>query len=289
MSGKIRDYLDEAVRKLAMSGIVEPVVDASVLLCHILKYNRAYLYAHGGDSLEEAAKSRFEELLKLRCTGMPVQYLTGHQEFMSLDFEVNASVLIPRQDTEVLVEEMIEAGREYCRKRGNPPRILDIGTGSGCIAISLAHYLPGCMVTAADISSEALETARANSIRNGVSDRLEFINTDLFEGIKNRKFNIVVSNPPYIEHKDLPGLQREVGGFEPARALDGGVDGLDFYRRIVDGSPEILEPGGILAFEAGAGQAGEIVEMMKVNFTGVIVRKDLSGIDRVVSGTLREM
>jgi release factor glutamine methyltransferase len=288
MSGNFKKILGEGTAILTEAGIEEPAVEASILMCHILGCNRAWLFVHSTDSPAASDVSRFRELIGLRSTGMPVQYLIGHQEFMSLDFCVNPSVLIPRQDTEILVEAMLEAGRELQRKNGRPPQILDIGTGSGCIAISIAHYLPESEITAADISEKALETAKYNASRIAGGERISFIKTDLYADIVGRRYDIIVSNPPYIIHKEIDYLQREVGGFEPRQALDGGEDGLDFYRRITEGAPDVLRKNGILAFEAGAGQAVDIAAMMDKKFTGIQIRKDLSGIDRVVFGQIKD-
>jgi len=281
----IKQALKEATALLAASGTDNAANDAAILLCYLTGRNRAYLYAHGEDILGEDILGMYRRLTERRCEGVPLQYLTGHQEFMSLDFEVNESVLIPRQETEILVETIIEEARKFSSENNRQPEILDIGTGSGCIAVSVAYYLPGCRLTAVDISPGALEVARANARRNGVENRIDFIESDLFEAIKNKKFDIIVSNPPYIPHEEIPLLQREVAVYEPRLALDGGKDGMDFYRRIINEGDKALNPGGILAFEVGIGQARAVADLMNKKFSRVKIIKDFSGTDRVVYGS----
>lgn len=257
-----------------------PAVDAGVMLCHVLGCDRARLYAHADDYIDKCAMEKYSLLLSKRCTGMPVQYITGRQEFMGLDFHVSTDVLIPRPDTEILVETVIEGGKKY----GHALKILEIGTGSGCIAVSLAFYLKNSFVIAADISERALEIARMNALRHGISEKIEFIRSNLFDKIDMTGFDIIVSNPPYIKRQEIHGLQKDVRDFEPLLALDGGDDGLDFYRRIIKKSPEFLKSNGILAFEVGIHQAQIVVKLMKNCFEEVVVNKDLAGIERVVSG-----
>lgn len=211
--------------------------------------------------------------------GEPVQYITGGCEFMSLWFEVNPSTLIPRCDTEILVETVIDLCGDKAVK------ILDIGTGSGCIPISLAHYLPRATVLSVDISEEALETAKRNASSNGVADRCTFKRCDILKELPDFIPDIVVSNPPYIPRKDIEALEPKVKSFEPITALDGGADGLDFYRRI---SAHIqLTHDGILAFEVGVNQASDVAQLMSARFDNTKIIKDLSGIDRVVVGRLK--
>jgi release factor glutamine methyltransferase len=214
-----------------------------------------------------------------RAKREPLQYILGSQEFMGLDFQVSPAVLIPRHDTEVLVT---EAAKRGCGSRS----ILDIGTGSGCVAIALAKALPEAQVLSVDISGEALAVARDNAQRNGVS--VEFVEGSLLEPFTGRRFDMIVSNPPYIPAADLDTLQQEVRGYEPLSALDGGADGLDFYRRITQAAPDYLNPGGWLLFEVGAGQAPQVLELLgagglgKESFTVL----DPAGIERVVGGRL---
>jgi release factor glutamine methyltransferase len=223
-----------------------------------------------------------------------VQYLTGVQEFMGLEFAVNPSVLIPRTDTETLVEAVL--GRlEACRKTRStqPPQAaavltLDLGTGSGAIAVSLAYYCKGLSVKAVDISAEALRLARENALRHGVADRVEFIQGDLFSPFEGTgiRFDLIVSNPPYISGEGMDRLQREVR-HEPPHALHGGADGLDFYKRIAADSSRHIIRGGLLAVEIGHDQAEAVQSILDQTgaYTGIEVVRDLAGRDRVVLGT----
>ncbi len=279
----IREALVKGTQILNAAKIETPAVDAGVMLCHVLGCDRTWLYAHGGEDLDKNASEKYSLHLSRRCTGMPVQYITGKQEFMGLDFHVAQGVLIPRPDTEVLVETALELGRQ--KKQG--VKILEIGTGSGCIPVSIAYYLKNSFVLAADISEKALEIARMNAIKHGVSGRIEYIRSNLFKKIEMSGFDMIVSNPPYIRSGEIPGLQREVRDFEPGLALDGGEDGLDFYRSIARSAPAYLKEKGNLAFEVGIHQAEQVARLMESRFEEVAVKKDLAGIGRVVIGTLK--
>ena len=283
----LRDALFKGIETLRNAKIETPDTDAGVMLCSVLKRDRVFLYTHGDEILDDSVLNRFFECIALRAAGMPVQYITGVQEFMSLEFTVNSHVLIPRHDTEILVETVI-AFADSCRDTGRELHILDIGTGSGCIAVSLAHYIENCRVTATDTSEEALKTARINSEKNGVKEKIAFKKSDLFENLKGECFDIIVSNPPYIPAGDIKDLQKEVRDYEPLTALDGGTDGLDFYRAIIGGVPEHLKPGGLIAFEVGINQANAVAELLDKCCHEVKVVKDLGGIDRVVYGRLKK-
>lgn len=276
--------LNEAFRKgigiLNNVGNEAPAHDAGVLLCSAVHCDRAFLYAHGTNELDDALLDNYFSMLESRAGGMPLQYLTGVQEFMSLPFEVGQGVLVPRQDTELLVETAIN----LCGEREGLPGILDIGTGSGCIAVSLAYYLPGCIVTAVDKMPDAIAIARRNALANGVADRIRFVKSNLFEEIAGEKFDFIVSNPPYIRTDDIKDLQREVRCYEPIEALDGGIDGLYFYRHIIKEAPGFLKEGGTLAFETGYDQAADVGALMAGSFRYIKIHKDLAGIDRVVIG-----
>lgn len=219
------------------------------------------------------------QMLARRKNGEPLQYILGTAEFMSLEFEVNAATLIPRADTETLAETVI---KEIGDKKAT---VLDIGTGSGCIGISAAKYT-GAEVTLADVSPQALETAGRNAEKNLVNVRLLEIN--ILNAVPEGRFDAIVSNPPYIETEVIKTLQREVRDHEPMSALDGGADGLVFYRRITEIAPKLLNPGGFLAFEIGFEQGRAVLELMRKDFDGVRVIKDLCGNDRVVIGYLKK-
>ena len=223
--------------------------------------------------VDAETENRVRQLIKRRISGEPLQYITGTAEFMGLEFAVNPYTLIPRQDTETLVEKVIE----YARDEAD---ILDIGTGSGCIGISLARYIKNSRVTLADISADALETAQKNAQRNGVN--VKCVRLDILNEIPIGKFDIVVSNPPYIETDVIKELDTNVRDYEPINALDGGVDGLVFYRRITDIAPQMLRDGGMLAYEIGYNQGETVGEIVRNIFGNAQVIKDLCGNDRVI-------
>lgn len=298
---------NEAYKKginiLKASDIEAPATDAGALLCAVAKCNRTYLYAHGDSILEDEQLQRYLSFLERRAGRYPLQYLTGVQEFMSLPFEVGPGVLIPRQDTELLVESVLDILKAPKREskgdknvvteksekyNSDATSILDIGTGSGCIAISLAYYLSDCRVTAVDKMPDALMIARRNARAIGVEEKVRFIESDLFDEISEERFDVIVSNPPYIRKEELNKLQQEVREFEPVTALDGGMDGLLFYRKIVKQSPVYLKKGGRLVFETGYDQAQDVAALMHDYFTEIKIHKDLSNIDRVVVGLLKQ-
>lgn len=240
--------------------------------------------ALNADSIADSEKAQTVIDYAHRCaSGEPLEYVLGTQEFMSLEFDVNPSVLIPRADTETLVEIIIDE----CKKSGKALKLLDIGAGSGCIGISIAYYTDNTHITEADISTDALSTAKGNAEKNNVSSRIDFINCDILSEIPDGKFDIIVSNPPYIETDIIDTLDINVRDFEPHTALDGGADGLVFYRRITEIAPDMLTSGGLLAFEIGYNQGESVSKLMNVNFDNVRVIKDLCQNDRVVIGTLK--
>jgi len=265
-----------------LSGTDLARLEAEILLCHVLGKDRLYLAVHKADPIRDDDAKRFLELCQRRAKGEPSAYITGIREFMSLEFEVNPSVLIPRPETEMLAELI-------CSKyKGKNANIIDICTGSGAIACSVAHYLPDALVTAVDISKDALAVASRNCKRLGVAGRVTLMHADALEKIDvPQSFDLAVSNPPYIETDVIATLEVDVKNFEPMLALDGGEDGLIFYRRIIGIAPRILNKGGLLAFEIGFDQGEEVSALMEKNFTDISVIKDLSGNDRVVSGILK--
>ena len=278
-------------------GIENPRLDSEVLLSHLLKLDRVGLYLNYDRLLSKEELSSFREMVKRRGGREPLQYITGHQEFWSLDFKVTPDVLIPRPETEILVEEAIKvvSGQGSGASESRSPIILDLCTGSGCIAVSLAKEFENAVVYAVDISDAALKVARENSERHGVKDRVTFLSGDLYKAFENRPpitdhrpllFDLVVSNPPYVKSEDIPNIQPEVRDYEPRMAVDGGPEGLDFYKRIVSGAPAHLLSGGWLMVEVGEGQAATVSEMMKNtgSFESISTAKDLAGIDRVVKG-----
>ncbi len=251
--------------------------EAKEIVMQSLGISRNELILNSRREVTEGEYKKAQDMLKRRLTGEPLQYILGFSEFMSLKFNVNSHTLIPRSDTETLVELLTE---KITDKKST---VIDIGTGTGCIGISLAKYT-GADVTLADISKEALKTATENANQNGVA--VKTLNIDILNEIPQGKYDIVVSNPPYIRSDVIPTLQTEVKEFEPLSALDGGNDGLIFYRRITEIAPQILNNGGILAYEIGYDQGDEVKDLMKKDFCHVEIIKDLCGNDRVVIGKL---
>lgn len=286
--------LKEAYRqgrdRLSDAGIPEADLDAWYLLEQVTGISRARYYADPEREIPETDHSRYAAYIERRAGHVPLQHITGSQEFMGLKFRVNEHVLIPRQDTEILVEEALKILRE----EGLPAqegklRVLDLCTGSGCILLSVLYWLSQDKDRAleiqgigSDLSEKALETAAENAAALGI--RADFVRSDLFQDLGG-KFGMILSNPPYIRTGDIDGLQEEVRLYDPRTALDGGEDGLCFYRKIIRESREYLEPGGYLMLEIGWDQAEEVSALMRAaGYVGIRVKKDLAGLDRVVYG-----
>ena len=259
-------------------GIETPRLDAEVLLSHVLEKPRIYLYVHYDQPLDPNELAAYRGFVRRRAAREPVAYLLGAREFMGLSFKVSPAVLVPQPDTETLV------GEAEKRLRGTPgARIADVGTGSGAIALSLLYMLPNLTAAAVDVSPAAIEVARENAARLSLSDRVTFYEGDLLAPLLGQTFDAILSNPPYIPRKDIAALSPEVRA-EPHVALDGGADGLDFYRRLTREAAALLRPGGFLAVEAGQGEAAAISAMARANgWTEVDIAQDLAGIDRVVT------
>jgi len=261
---------------LTEKGVENARLEAEWLLCSVTGLDRMGLYLNFDKPLNDNELSAFRALVARRGRREPLQYLLGTQEFDGIELAVTPDVLIPRHDTETVLAESL-------RLAPDATTILDIGTGSGCIAIALARRLPNASVTAVDISEKALAVARANAEKSGTD--IEFLNGSFLEPVKGRKFDLIVSNPPYITSSDLASLQPEVRDFEPTLALDGGQDGLDPYRSIIPDAPSCLRKGGWLIFEIGAGQENDIASMLeKSGFGDIIHAKDPAGITRTAGG-----
>ena len=264
---------------LAQKGVENARLESEWLLCGVLDLDRVGLYLNFDKPLTEAELTRLRGMVARRARREPLQYIFGSQEFMGLEFAVTPAVLIPRHDTEVLVAEAV-------KRSGDGDRILDIGVGSGCIAVSLAKALPGAEVMGVEASSEALALAEKNIEANAV--RVALFQGSLFEPFTGQRFDMIVSNPPYIPTADLENLQAEVRDFEPRQALDGGADGLDFYRLIIPAAPDYLTSEGWLLFEVGIGQSEAVTGLLEETgrFTNIFTAKDPNGIERVVGGGL---
>ncbi len=269
---------EDGISKLNQQEIAEAKLDAWYLFSHVTGLSRVDYMLHKSEPVTEEQEENFEKMIAKRESHYPLQYIIGKQEFMGLEFAVNENVLIPRQDTEVLVEEVL--------KVSEGKKVLDMCTGSGCIIISLASLSRLSGASAVDISDGALEVAKENSKRNQVE--INFIKSNLFENVSD-KYDIIVSNPPYIESRVVETLMPEVRLYEPMLALDGREDGLYFYRRIIYQAKEYLNPGGRIFFEIGYDQGYKVKELLtEAGFRDVSVIKDLAGLDRVVRGSLEE-
>ena len=263
---------------LRAAGVSDPRLEAGSLLGHVLLRDRTYLITHGNDLVAGEQLDRFRSLIARRAAREPLQYIVGYQEFFKLSFEVTPDVLIPRPETELIVEAALElADREQSFS------ILDVGTGSGCIVISLLHELPNADGTATDISPRALEVARRNAQQHHVSDRLTFVETDSLSPLGQWAFSLIVSNPPYVPARDIATLQREVRDYEPLTALVSGADGLDHIRALLCETPHLLDHNGYFIFEIGFGQRDAVDKLVDRAVWHLIeVREDLQGIPRTV-------
>lgn len=283
---KYRDLYNQGIEILSSENIPDAKIDARLLLEYACKTDRNALFLRGDMDVSKENGKLYLDLISKRKKHIPLQHLTGEQEFMGLTFKVNEYVLIPRQDTECLVEIVL-------KNLHDGMRILDMCTGSGCILISLLHYSNDCQGVGVDLSVEALDVARLNAVtlgNNGIAESLDvtFVQSDLFEKVEG-KFDIIVSNPPYIKTKVIETLMPEVKDFEPMMALDGLEDGLHFYRKIILDAKQFLNRGGQLFFEIGYDQGKEVSELMrKAGYVDVEISQDLAGLDRVVYGTFLE-
>jgi release factor glutamine methyltransferase len=277
----IQALLSWTTNYLAQKGIENPRAEANLLLAHVLNCSKIDLVVRYDDVPTEADRARFRELIHRRVAGWPVAYLIGTRDFYLLTFEVTPAVLIPRPDTETLVLEALARLKPLAN-----PTVLDLGTGSGCIAVSIAHQKPDARVVAVDISPDALDVARRNAARHRVADRITFLQGDLFAPLPpGSRFDLVVSNPPYIAAHEFADLAPEVRDHEPRTALDGGSDGLTFYRRIAAGVGTVLKPGGLLLVEIGATQEADVRAILaaRPELTVGPTLKDLAGRPRVIS------
>lgn len=274
----IKEAINQAVIMLKNEDIEAPKNKARMLLEATLKKPKEYLMIYDTKEIQPKERDLYIKNVKRLIAGEPLQYITGKQEFMKLNFLVTKDVLIPRQDTEILVEEVIKIAKDIPN-----PIILDMCTGSGAIAISIAKYVKNCKVIAVDISPKALEIAKKNASLNGVINNIEFIESNLFAKLKNLKFNVIVSNPPYIESSTIKTLSKDVQN-EPRIALDGGKDGLDFYRRISENAYKYLNRQGYLCLEIGYNQKQNVIKILESQkrYVNTYSKKDLCENDRVI-------
>jgi release factor glutamine methyltransferase len=277
----IRRVLVGGMQRLQAAGIESARLDAEVLMCHALRFEKSKLYLSFDELLEPDARSQFDIFLMRRMHRQPVAYIIGRQEFWSFDFLVTPDVLIPRPETERLIEISLKCAAAF--DDDLPLRILDIGTGSGAIAVTLAKELPRAQVLATDISPAALEIARDNAVRHRVADRIQFRAGNLFDSIRENGFHLIVSNPPYVGRGEFAALTPEVSQWEPRTALDGGLDGLDPYRGIIAEGFRHLLPGGALIMEIGSAMARAVGELLTGagNYTPAVVYQDYAHKDRV--------
>ena len=272
----------EAIKKgmidLKVKNIEEPKLKARILMQYILNKERQYILVHDNEELTKEQLEKYFLCIKKIASGIPLQHITNLQEFMKLNFYVDENVLIPRPDTETLVEEVIKISTKVRAKK-----ILDLCTGSGAIAVSLAKYLENVQIAAVDISSKALQVAIRNAKNNNVEEKITFIESDLFTDIVKEKYDIIVSNPPYIKSNVIPNLNEEVRK-EPYIALDGGIDGLNFYKKIIKNGYEYLKYKGYLCLEIGYDQKEEVEQIIKNDgkYFNTYSKKDLYGNDRII-------
>jgi release factor glutamine methyltransferase len=313
----VRGALRDGIAQLERAQVPSAALAAELLLMHALDRDRTWIYAHPERELEPAAREQYFSLIASRASGVPTQHLTGHQEFWGLDFEVTPDVLIPRPETEHVIEVALDrlvaqasacgvlsrqdqsaAQDDHCpTRRENEFRIADVGTGSGCIAIVLAHELRAAQIVATDISEAALAVARRNAARHNVADRIRFVECDLLQAFlhqspvtsrESRSFDLIASNPPYIARRDAAMLPREVREHEPEAALFGGATGAEMYEPLIAQAAALLKPSGILVLELGHDSAQHVSRLLRApEWDNVVITNDLAGIARVASARLR--
>ena len=283
----MKSFLKWSTDLLDQAGINSPRLEAEVLLAGALQLCREEIHLRSERILSEEDKAILHDLVERRVRREPVAHILGHKEFWSLDFKITPDVLIPRPETEILIETLFSLNNETSKDQSLT--LLDIGTGSGVIAVVVALAISNCQVTATDCSPEALVVARANAKIHGVSNRINFVQCDTFTGLPETTYDFIVSNPPYIETARLNNLMSDVRDFEPWCALDGGMDGFDFYRRIVPGALGYLKQGGRLVLEIGDTQAKTVNRLLcfEDKYEAIKVKQDFGGYDRVVSARKR--
>jgi len=278
MDANINSFLNWSQNQLAQAGVLSPRLDSEIILAHTLKLSRTDLRTQSERVLNESEKNLAKINVERRRKREPVSQIVGHQEFWSLEFVVDRNVLTPRPETEILIETALNYLPPFASK------ILDLGTGSGIIPVVMAKEVPSCQISALEIDPKTLNIAKENAVRHGVADRIEFICADLRKGNWPGVYSMILSNPPYIPSADIQKIMPEVQNYEPVKALDGGLEGLDFYRDIIPMASDRLEDSGYLIFEIGHTQASEVTTILD-NFScyqNVEVIQDYSGYDRVI-------
>ena len=276
--------MQSAIQRLTAAQVPSPRMNAELLLMFTLGRDRAFLYGHPEHELTGEEQARYDDSIEQRSRGIPAQYITGHQEFWGMDFIISPAVLIPRPETEHVIEEVLA-------RVGRAPspanlRIVDVGTGSGCIALALAKELPQAKIHATDIFAPAMEVARANAVRHQLDSRIEFYEADLLSGLGKNTFDFVVSNPPYVGESEEDTVQLEVRKFEPRSAVFAGRTGLEVIERLVPQARDVLKPGGWLVMEISGTIASRVKELLKI-WDNVEISKDLQGIERVAAAQKR--
>jgi release factor glutamine methyltransferase len=284
----IAEAILQGAHKLRQAGVSEARRESGSLLARVLQRDRSFILSHAEDPIGSEQLERFRDYVERRAQGEPMQYITGHQEFFGLDFEVTRDVLIPRPETELLIESALKLATEH----KGPPFICDVGTGSGCLAITLLHQLreiPGARAVAIDISPAALAIAKRNAVRHSLSEQIDFVVSDCFASLDSKNprqslFDLIVSNPPYVEERDLAGLQREVRDYEPRLALAGGPDGMVIIRRLLLEAGNFLKAGGHFLFEIGFNQSSVVDQLIDRDKWNLLeIHPDLQGIPRIVA------
>lgn len=287
----LAEVLAQATHQLHSAGCDTPRLDAEVLLGHVLQRNRAWILAHSREALPKATQAQFLALTKRRSQREPVAYITGLKAFYGLDFAVDATVLIPRPETELLIETALEVCRDSMltsrlttQKANESRHIADVGTGSGCIAVTLATHLPQAHIYAIDVSPQALTVALRNAQQHRTTHRITWLQGSLLDSLPH-PVDVIASNPPYVSTPELAHTSPEIQQYEPHLALDGGNDGLDIIRHLLEHAPAHLNPGGYLLVEIGAGQGPAVRALAQARFSHVTIRRDLAGHDRLLVAT----
>jgi len=279
---QIKQAVDSAYELFIANDVPSPRLNAELLLTFVLGRPRVFLYAHPERELTEEEEQRYDEVIRERARGCPTQYITGHQEFWGLDLIVSPAVLIPRPETEHVVETALDLMKEYYRADPRRLKVVDVGTGSGCIALALASELTHAEIHGCDISEEALEMARINAARLALGGKVLFRKSDLLAVYGEEKFDFVISNPPYVGESEADKVQKQVREFEPKVAVFSGQEGMDIYKRLIPQAQEALRPGGWFVTEIGYSEEDKVKELL-TGWTEIQTTADLQGIPRVVA------